>query len=98
VLILPLHHVQYQFNPQTLVPLGKAGTVYPTARLATDWGVLTVTDGVLLSKDMMVARVSATGIDLAKAAGPDWRLELKPGWKMEPASRPGDFTVRPVQP
>jgi len=94
VLILPLHHVAYQFNPQTLVPLGEAGTVYPTARLATDWGVLTITDGVLLSKDMTVAHVSAAGIDLAKATGPGWRLELKPGWKMQPASRTGDFTVR----
>jgi hypothetical protein len=98
VLILPLHHTEYQFNPQTLVPLGEAGTVYPTARLATAWGVLTVTGDVLLSKDMTVAHVSAAGIDLAKATSPDWRLELKPGWKVVSASRPGDFMVRADQP
>lgn len=98
VLILPLHHVSYQFNPQTIVPLGEAGAVYPTARLASDWGVLTVTGDVLLSKDMGTAQVSAAGFDPARADGAGWRLALKPGWTIIRAARAGDFTVRAPAP
>ena len=48
---LPLVKASYQFNPQTLQPLGVVGTVYPTLKLAADWGVLEVDGGALLDHD-----------------------------------------------
>lgn len=38
VLVLPLQHMQVQFDPRSLQPLGEAGTVYPTLHLSDDWG------------------------------------------------------------
>lgn len=96
VLVLPLHKANYQFNPQTLVPLDGYGVVYPTIRLACDWGVLAVDDGALLDKEMTTARVSAAGIDASGLKGSGWRLELKSGWAVRPGARKGDWTVAPA--
>jgi hypothetical protein len=93
VLTLPLHEANYQFNPQTLVPLGEYGTVYPTMRLVSDWGVLEVDDGALLDKDMKTAWVSAAAIDPSGLKGPGWRLTLNSGWAVRPGVRKGDWTV-----
>lgn len=93
VLMLPLHKANYQFNPQTLVPLGEYGTVYPTMRLVSDWGVLEVEDGALLDKEMKTAWVSAAAIDSSGLKGPGWRLVLNSGWAVKPAARTGDWTV-----
>lgn len=95
VLILPLHHTGYQFNPQTLKPLGDLGTVFPTARVTDDWGALTAEDDALLNNDTKRATVSAKGLDLAHTRGAGWQLELKPGWTIVPGSRKGDFVVQP---
>jgi hypothetical protein len=98
VLTLPLEHSSYQFNPQTLVPLGDAGTVYPTLRLSAEWGVLEVQDGALLDQAKSLASVSAVGMDLASGTGRGWKLALKSGWSIQPGMRPGDYVVRPHAP
>jgi hypothetical protein len=91
VLRLPLRHANYQFNPQTLIPLGDAGTVYPTMRLSDDWGVLEVDDGALLRKGL--ATVSAAHADVAGLKGDGWTLTLKPGWSLKPGDRHGDLQL-----
>ena len=48
VLRLPLGKFGYQFNPQTLQPLGDLGTVYPTMRLTDAWGTIDVENGAFL--------------------------------------------------
>ena len=45
---LPLSHLNMAFDPNRLVPLGDAGTVYPTLRLVDDWGVLEVSKAALV--------------------------------------------------
>ncbi len=95
VLTLPLHHMSYQFNPQTLLPLGAAGTLYPTLKVTADFGVLEVEGGALLDKAMTVAAVSAAGIDPSHLRGDGWRLTLKPGWSVQSGARPGDLAVKP---
>ena len=95
VLMLPLHHSNYQFNPQTLQPLGEFGTVYPSLRLTADWGVLEVDyGGALLDKDMATATVSAAGIDPSSLKGDGWRLILNKGWILAPGSRKGDLVAK----
>ena len=94
VLTLPLLHASYQFNPQTLQPLGGAGVVYPTMRLAADWGVLEVTQDALLDKAMTVAAVPAAGVSAANPQGEGWHLTLNKGWTLAPGARAGDFVVQ----
>jgi hypothetical protein len=94
VLILPLHHMSYQFNPQTLLPLGGAGTIFPTLKVTADFGVLEVDGGALLDKAMTVAAVSAAGIDPSNLKGEGWKLTLKPGWSVQPGARKGDLVVK----
>jgi hypothetical protein len=96
VLILPLHHMSYQFNPQTLLPLGGAGTIFPTLKVTADFGVLEVDGGALLDKAMTVAAVSAAGFDPSNLKGEGWKLTLKPGWSIEPGPRQGDLMAKPA--
>ncbi len=95
VLSLPLKNTNYQFNPQTLVPLEGFGTIYPTMRLTDDWGSLEVErDGALVHDKGDIATVSATGADSSGRSGDGWTLKLNPGWKIEKGSRPGDLIAR----
>lgn len=94
VLRLPLVRTSYQFNPQTLQPLGATGTVYPKMRLKADWGVLDVEDDALLDSASKTATVSAVGIDIAARKGRGWQLSLNDGWVVRPGARKGDWVVR----
>ena len=96
VLTLPLHHSNYQFNPQTLQPLGNLGMVYPTMRLTDDWGVLEVESDALVNQDKKVATVSAAGIDPSKRKGAGWHLTLNKGWTIVPDARKGDVIAQKV--
>jgi hypothetical protein len=97
VVRLPLSHSSYEFNPQTLQPLGDLGTVYPTMHLHDAWGVLEVDGGAgaLLDREMTLARVSASGFDPSKLTGDGWRLTLNKGWTLRPGPRKGDLVVMP---
>lgn len=94
VLLLPLNQSNYQFNPQTLVPLDGLGTVYPTMRLTDDWGSLQVEQGgALVRGKAKLASVTAVGADAAGTSGEGWRLKLNPGWQVRQGDRPGDLVV-----
>jgi len=99
VLVLPLHHANYQFRPQDLQPLDQLGTVYPTMTLESDWGVLHVdSGGALLDQKMTVARVSIIGFDATGLKGDGWTLKLKPGWTIVAGARAGDLLVKQTGP
>ena len=93
VLVIPLHHTNIQFNPQSLQPLEGSGTVYPTMRISAEWGVLQVQNGALLKPDWSAVSVAAPADMGATLKGDGWTLELKPNWKIVPAGRSGDFTL-----
>lgn len=92
VLTLPLQRSKFQFNPQTVQPLGDWGTVYPTMRLVDEWGILTVEDGGVLVGNKR-ARVSMTGAEETGLRGKGWALTLNPGWSLRSDVRNGDFIV-----
>jgi len=96
--ILRADQLYRSFNPNTLVPLGEAGTVYPTATFTGNWGVLQVeSGGALLRSDQQEVRVPAVSVTRegdATLVGQGWRLELKPGWYVTSGERPGDLEVR----
>jgi hypothetical protein len=95
VLALPLVDSNMQFKPQSLVPLGDLGTVYPTLTLEDAWGTLNVeSGGALLRKQPRIATVSVTGFNPATLRGPGFTLALKPGWTIQPGPRKGDLVVK----
>ncbi|HKG94722.1 MAG TPA: hypothetical protein VKA84_22605 [Gemmatimonadaceae bacterium] len=98
VLVLPLRWLGGGFNPNTVVPFGALGTVYPRRTFESDWGVLEVTGGGgLVAEDHASLRIEAPPElpDAARAtvSGPGWVLTLAPGWSVRRAARPGDFEV-----
>ena len=88
---IALHHMNLQFDPRNQQPLGEAGTVYPSLRIADDWGILSVTGGALLASDWMSVTVAAPKDGAASGEG--WTLELRPGWKLAPGAIPGSYVV-----
>ncbi|MBA2679617.1 MAG: hypothetical protein H0U76_14620 [Ktedonobacteraceae bacterium] len=97
ILVLPLKRSNFQFNPQTLIPLEGYGTVYPTMRLTDDWGSLEVeTGGALVRSEIKQASVTAPSKSSSLTTGEGWRLTLKPGWVVQGGSRPGDYIVKCV--
>ena len=94
MLVLPVKHGNYQFNPQTLVPLEGYGTIYPTMRLTDDWGALEIDHGGCLIRDAdKQATVGAQGADKSGLFGDGWKLTLNKGWTVKPGARPGDLAV-----
>ena len=65
-------------------------------RVVDDWGVLDVTDGALVKADWSAVVVPAPStIAQRTATGDGWRLELAPGWRLEPDDRAGDVRLAP---
>jgi hypothetical protein len=84
----------FSFNPSALISLGEAGMVYPTFHATDSWGTLDVTEGVLVPTDFSRAAVAApTDTTGSKLHGAGWTLEMAPGWRLVPGSRPGSYTI-----
>ncbi len=94
VLTLIFRHMNVQFNPSNLQPLGSAGTVYPTIRVTDDWGVIEGKNGALMKPDWSALVVTAPSSPDGRAiAGNGWTLQLKDGWRLVPGARAGDYVL-----
>lgn len=95
VLKLPLEHMKVQFNPSNLMPLGDAGTVYPTMQVIDDWGSISVDGGALMAPDWKLLTVAAPEGDATGGTlrGQGWTMKLAPGWQVVPGGRKGDRTI-----
>ena len=93
-LTLPTPHPRINFNPNELVPLGDAGTAYPTLRVAAAWGELVVASGgALLAPDWSKVVVTAPADASRPLRGDGWELQLAPGWSIERGARAGDWVL-----
>ena len=84
VLAIPLEAAQYGFDPNSVVALGDAGTVYPSLEVSGPWGTIRTDAG---------ARVDAARGLLLFAADDRARLKLNEGWVLKPGARPGDLLL-----
>ncbi|HEY0683467.1 MAG TPA: hypothetical protein VGD45_14125 [Steroidobacter sp.] len=98
VLTLALPERRLIYNPNTVLSLGDQGNVFPKSILTGPWGRLTLQEGgALASFNRDRARVAAPKMfkpdDKRTVTGPGWTLELEPGWRLAPDTRPGDYRV-----
>ena len=83
------------FDPRNLVPLEDLGTVYPNVRVTDNWGILTVTNGALLSSSWDKIIVSLpTHIEKDKAQGDGWKLELNKGYNLDKDKISGNYYLK----
>ncbi len=74
-------NMNISFDPRNIMPLEDKGTVYPNIRVTDNWGILTVTNGALMSPNWDKIFISIpTQIDEEKVIGDGWILELKNGF------------------
>ncbi|MFY9938130.1 MAG: hypothetical protein WAK33_14725 [Silvibacterium sp.] len=97
-LSIPLQKMSVQFDPRTLQPLDDLGTVYPEIRISDVWGILEASKGALVKGEwgsvVITAPTATTGSPIK---GDGWTLELKPGWKLVPTTRKGDYLLQSTQ-
>ncbi len=91
---------RYSFDPNQATPMPGHGTVYESARVTDDWGVLEVEAGGVLfvrAEGGITRAVVPVEEGRAKAPleGEGWRLELGPGWKVVEGESPGSWRLEP---
>ena len=93
-LTLTFQHMNVQFDPRNLQPLADEGTVYPTIHISDDWGIIDAKNGALMKPNWSALVVEApSSTSGPHVSGDGWTLELKPGWKIVPDARSGDFKL-----
>ncbi|MBU0616395.1 MAG: hypothetical protein KKI02_01625 [Planctomycetes bacterium] len=95
VLIIPIHSMQFQFDPRDIQPLDDLGRVYPKMKMSDAWGILKMdSGGALIAADWSKVTVPAPGDTNARPlTGDGWTLELNEGWRLVPGKRAGDYIV-----
>ncbi len=86
--------MRISFDPRNLMPLEDKGTVYPTARITDNWGILTVENGALMSPRWDRITVSnPEKTDENKITGDGWTLNLEEGYTLEQSQTSGNFMI-----
>lgn len=99
VVIIPLRNMNVQFDPRNLQPLDDLGTIYPNIRISDNWGILTVSNGALMSSNwtkiyLSALNIAPENIDTNPIEGDGWELELKEGWKLVASERKSDYLLK----
>ena len=89
----------YSFNPNNAVPLPGLGTVYETARVTDEWGILEITSGgVLIERSANGAVIGVIvpnpKIDGEKISGEGWTLTLSSGWTTAAGAKADQIVVK----
>jgi hypothetical protein len=96
VLEIALGGFDYSFDPNGVLPLEGAGTVYPTLTASGAWGKIEVERGALITSDLRRLFVPAPASPSPEGStirGDGWTLVLAPGWGLRPAERAGSYVL-----
>jgi hypothetical protein len=87
----------YSFDPNGVSPLD-IGSVYESARITDEWGVLAVSNGAVLMRRnnglINAVVVAAPTGDSPPIKGSGWELTVAPGWSLQPGARKGDWILQ----
>jgi hypothetical protein len=87
-----LEKMQFSFDPRNIVSLDDIGTVYPRIRISDVWGVLTATNGALVTsgwKKVTVTKPMTT--DNLKLNGDGWTLDIAADYSV--VEKNGNFII-----
>lgn len=82
-LVLPVNVIKMTFNPNDVFPLGQDRIFYKVAEIQSEWGRLTVKDGVLVDRKAQTVTVAVPDLSPAEPmSGGEWDLQLlkSDGW------------------
>jgi hypothetical protein len=92
---IPLQNMNISFDPRNIMPLGNKGTVYPNIRITDTWGILTVTNGALMSPHWDRITLSApTSMNEENVLGDGWMLQLEPGFAVQRREVGSNYILR----
>lgn len=82
------------YKADQVFPFLDKGTIYLHLTASGQWGTVTVTDGALINTQRSYLYLSAPyTLDGQKATGPDWEMNLKPGYTIIPYKNSDKFIV-----
>jgi hypothetical protein len=89
-------------NSTNIVPLEGVGTVYPTARVTDEWGILEISNGALMihSEGGRITKVYVSmpaDLNARPLKGDGWTLQLSSGWVIAPGQRKGDYLLKRLE-
>lgn len=80
---IKLENMNFSFDPRNISPLENIGKVYSQIRIVDNWGILTATEGALISSNFKKVTVSKpTKTDGNRLEGQGWVLELNEGYSI----------------
>ncbi|HKW62869.1 MAG TPA: hypothetical protein VJN89_10015 [Candidatus Acidoferrum sp.] len=92
----------YTFDPNAVLALDDKLTLYEgDIHVGDAWGLLKPTEGALFVREngkivrVQVPAPAAADASKSSLTGKGWTLDLKPGWRLVPEGRAGDFAARP---
>ncbi len=82
------------FDPRNIMPIEDKGTVYPNIRVSDKWGILTVTNGALMSPNWDKISISVPAKNYDKnISGDGWTLILNDGYTIIKEESNGNYKV-----
>lgn len=91
---MKFEHMNVSFDYRNIIPIEDKGTVYPTIRVSDKWGILTVTNGALMSPNWDKISVSfPVKIDDKNSSGDGWTLTLNDGYTMIKEASNGNYKL-----
>ena len=92
---IAFEQMSISFDPRNIMPLGQYGTVYPTIRVTDKWGVLTVSNGALISPQWDKITISNPEKTVGnKITGDGWILDLEEGYALVKNDDTGNYMLK----
>lgn len=82
------------FDPRNIIPIENKGTVYPNIRVTDRWGILTVSNGALMSPNWdMISITNPYKAEGKNIVGDGWTLELADGYMVDKDETSGNYKL-----
>ncbi len=91
---IQFEQMNISFDPGNIMPLEDKGTVYPNLRITDNWGILTVSNGALISPNWDKVSISSPEKFNDKTiSGDGWILELSKGYHISKDDKTGNYKI-----